>query len=288
MRKSVYFILFILLPTLLFSQKRKLIEGKFIAKDIDLSFIHIVNKSSKQVSYSNQHGAFKIRFQKGDSLYISAIQIENRYFVVSQNTIKNKQLIIQLKAKSNAIKDVVIKNHHLTGNLSLDAQKSPNKDSLIIKSGALDFRVAYNLSIPMKPDQQAKDKAITKGLSGTDPTRVNSSINILTGIALLATLFINKEKQKIKAQNRRKQLLKKQKIALLNKEDHLENKLIALYGKDFFTKELKIPTLKITDFIVYCQEKSNLAQLIIYKNEIKLIETLINESKNYLQLIKKE
>jgi len=287
LKKKGILVILLCFTVFCFCQETRIhIDGKIAENNLDLTSIHIANKITHKLSISNTLGEFSILVKKGDTIKISAIHIKNFNYIITQKNIKDKRILLYIEAVSNNIKEVLIKNHTLTKNLTFDAKKTPIKDSLLIKNGALNFSVAYNFNKPMKPDKLSKDKAVTKRLANTDP--IVDGVDVLGGGELLIGLFTNKDKQKQRAYNKRKLELKNAKINNLNKDNNVETKLVYLFGKDFFTKQLAIPQLKITDFIEFCQDKTNLASLIVNKKEIKLIELLINESKNYKQRLIKE
>ncbi|MBP1839341.1 carboxypeptidase-like regulatory domain-containing protein [Formosa algae] len=98
------------------------IKGQVKGAD-DLENIHVINKSSKTFTITNQNGGFEIPVKLHDTLAFSSIQYSVLEVVVDATVIFTKQITVNLKAQINTLDEVVV-GKVLTGNLMLDVGNS--------------------------------------------------------------------------------------------------------------------------------------------------------------------
>lgn len=93
----------------------------------DVENSHITNTTQKIYATTNKQGVFTIEAKLGDTLKISAVQYATRKVLVEQQHIASKKIVITMQLAVNALDEVVVKPHKLTGNLTDDIMTSKAK-----------------------------------------------------------------------------------------------------------------------------------------------------------------
>lgn len=104
------------------------LKGKII--DVKTSFplksAHILNLTTVKGTVTNRSGQFEITASKGDEIYFSYIGYESVKLIVTNDLLKNDNLIVAINEKEVDIKEVTVKAHNLVGVLAVDAKTVPN------------------------------------------------------------------------------------------------------------------------------------------------------------------
>ena len=90
-----------------------------ITNDFDVEGIHILNKTSKYNTVTNEFGEFAIRVQLLDTIIFSSVKYEIKELIITDAIYNKKSINIKLNELVNKLDEVLIGNT-LTGNLSTD------------------------------------------------------------------------------------------------------------------------------------------------------------------------
>lgn len=122
-------ILFLFFSFFSFSQNIKIkeLKGQLVNDSLDVSGVHVVNKSSGATTISDRKGTFSVLTKLNDTLVFSAVQIQIRAIVIDTTFFDQDFLWIAVDPVVNKLKEVVVKPHSLSGNLSYDLAQIPKK-----------------------------------------------------------------------------------------------------------------------------------------------------------------
>ncbi|MCH3882728.1 MULTISPECIES: carboxypeptidase-like regulatory domain-containing protein [Tenacibaculum] len=248
--KKILLLNILLYSTTFFSQeKRTFFQGKITNFTTSLENVNVLNLNTKQGTYSNAEGLFKILAKQNDSLRISSIGYASKIYKVTN--VNSNVVKIELEAMNFVLEEVLIKNHNLSGSLDLDINKVPEDKVAILMN---DFTTRLNKDLEYL---RSKEKGWLQ-LS-------------LTGVK--ATFPKSNKKQQI-----RNEILFKERFP---------KRLLAILGEDFFFNQLKIPKENYYHFLDYCSYK-NTENLYKNENFLELIRIFQEESISYHEIIKKQ
>ena len=237
-----------------FSQEVKFLKGLVVNDSIDVADVTVTNKNLKQSTKTNNSGIFELPVRIGDSIMISAIHINKISLLITQEIIDDESLKIEVEENVNQMKEVVLNN--------------------ILSASALDFSAALKPS--KKPDIESMRRMEVTRMANTDPTAIfgggggggTGAFNLTKGIAYLAEKLFNIKKG-IGKQEKRKRF-ERFRVDFTNE-----------FGTTFFTEELNIPELKMSDFLRFCNKKQSLYDMYSKDEKLELIDFLIKQSKEY-------
>ena len=236
--------------------------------------VHIVNLNTEKGTFSNDYGQYRIVVSLGDTLRFSSVEYETVKKTITDRIYFSKKLNLVLKNKNYVLKEIVVKKHDLTGNLSIDRKKVP-EDTIATMGKNLsnlidDISKKSQKGILNKPSKK-DSKLAEESKRNTDPTKSFDGLDLGTIVGGLISL-IPKKKNKKKS--------KKQSILLL------KNSLLSDFGYDFF-EQLKIPEEKITAFLYYCS-KFNIEEMYEQGNKLNLVKLLEDKSSLFLIQLKEK
>lgn len=253
MKIASFFIGFLCFISVSAQQKAKPLFGTISDGISLLNNVHILNKTTNRVTYSNSEGKFKTIAKVNDTLQLSFIGYQNKIMIVTANHFGITENRFRLTKEIIKLDEIEIKNHNLTGNLTSDAKQ-------IKKETKVD---AISLNIPfagVKKRTQAERRIYTATTSQAG-IPLDLILNILSG-----------RLKKIKKLNRLEK--KKQKF------NHLKNRF-----KNYMISDLKIDSININRFIYYCMEDKSYRN--IQKDEMFLINYFQKKSIEFKKLNKK-
>lgn len=263
----------LLLPSILFlcitysfsQEQRKIISGKVIDSIGVVKNANIINLKTRQGTFSNNQGLFRIFVADGDTLSISSVQYNTKKIVISEKILNKKEVTVSLKSNVYSLDEFDLKRHNLMGRLGVDTKDVPNnkKDSLL--RNVMDFS---------NVDFSEKDFTIDEISKAKGPI-----VNTMAGAISMAgsgasTVIPFKDSERLWA-------LRK-KLALRKAFPY---KILSELGEKFFFDELKIPLDKYFHFLEYCNP---LGIEDLHKNGklLELIKILRAESISYHKIIK--
>jgi hypothetical protein len=268
MAKKLLFIFFLFFSLYnSFSQERKkLITGKVADSLSIIKNANIINLQTKQGTFSNNEGLFRIFVSKGDTLVISSIQHISKKIVATEKVIDQKNVTIILKTNTYVLDEIEFKRHNLRGSLSIDTKVVPTNKKDSILRDAMDFS---NIDMSIVEADDYTDLRVRPQIVETDP---NSKF---VG-AGAAAIFPFKHSERLWAL--RKDLAFRKSFPY---------KILSELGEKFFFDKLKIPVDKYFHFLEYCNP---LGIENLYKEGklLEVIKILQTESVSYHKIIKKE
>ncbi len=234
-----------------------------------LKNVHVVNLNTDKGTFTNDYGQYRIVVSLGDTIRFSSVEYETVKKTITDRIYFSKKLNLVLENKNYVLNEVVVKEHDLTGNLSIDRKKVP-KDTIATMGKNLsslidDISKKSQKGILNKPSKK-DSKLAEESKRDTDPTKSFNGLDLGSIVGGLISL-IPKNKSKKKS--------KKQSIQLL------KNSILSDFGYDFFD-QLKIPEDKIYAFLYYCS-KFNIDELYEQESKLNLIKFLEDKSNIFLE-----
>ncbi len=250
MSKQLLFFLFLLVFNIASSQQIDL-EGK-VTNDFDIEGVHILNKTSKYNTVTNEFGAFTIRVQLLDTIIFSSVKYEIYELIVTDAIYNKKSINIKLNELVNELDEVHIGNT-LTGNLSTD-----------LKNIKVDETFNFDdVGIPgFKGEPEEK---IVPLAAAAFPLSINIE-------ALYKHIGGYYKKLKIKRK------WTKENLTVVN--------IIDDYGFNFFEDAYSIPNNRLYDFLLFCIETTTLNSDYNRQNFAGVLEIFNQKSKLYVPRIK--
>jgi hypothetical protein len=231
----------------------KNINGVLTAANSEVSGIHIINKTSRLATITNQGGYFSIRAKLRDTLLVSGVGFRTKQLVVDSDIYNNFSITIDLETDVFALNEVVVMPYNLTGELDLDMEAMKVEDQ--ISEFTLNLPNAH--VTPLRKSQRLLHEATTGG--GIVP--LNPILNGISG--------------------RTKKL---KKIVALDLRNQRTLKVRYYYPDSLFVNNLKIEKDKILDFMYYCETDPEFNYFAELKDKFKLWELMIEKSKQYRDL----
>lgn len=229
-QKLLSFTLLFLATFIVYGQEtsRKAISGKLLptTENLFLETIYVYNKQSGEGVLSNASGDFKLAMRLGDTIAISAMQVDSAEAVVEQMHLNDAFITMPIQASMEFLEEVRLSNRNLTGNLDLDMKLLPVEP--VITSLDLGFA-------PLGSE-------ISKG------ERMLSSYSSSPVELLMAT--ITGDLKKIK-----------RRIAI-EKRSSKVNYVIKRMPRVFYINNLKVAQQDIPHFIEFCEAAYDLDNLV--------------------------
>lgn len=231
--------------------------GKILEFQKPIEGVHIYNLNKLTGTTTNKNGDFNIIVSINDTLLVSHVKYKNKRITISKEDLeKGPPYIIFIEEMTNYLETVTVKNHSLTGNLTLDSKNSPRGRNL----DSISF--VYNKLAKMRSTKNYGIDFEKPPINNVDPTAMGG----VGGGAGIGFRFKDLEERK----------------ALKNKRD-FPKKIISDFGVDYFTNTLKIPKEKINNFLTYCDSKNIMS--LYNQNEIMAVITILHtESIEYLKI----
>lgn len=248
-------ILFLSLTTSLVAQnsERVLIKGKVSVNIPEVEGITIYNATTKIGVITDAKGEFEIEVAENDRLDISALLYQNFSVQISNEDIKERNIIIYLIEVLNNLDEVVVLRYGLTGFISKDIE-----DVQLIKPVTMSFNLDDYQNLEMPDDQFSSVQNIA--------TNKGEYYNMIDGrelFKLVSKLFTKK---------------KKDIVTITEVIIPFEVK----YTNSFYTENFKIPEDKVQAFIAYVENNDFDYQLLLPAKEMQLLELLHLKSKAFL------
>ena len=211
-----------------YGQELKTIRGTLVSDSLDVSAIHVVNKTSGATTITNSKGVFRLGAQVQDTLVFSAVHIQFQTLILNQEVFEQPELFIYIQPVVNELREVVVKPHDLSGNLLDDMAQSP------------------------PPPINFSDVGIP-GFTGTRKEKITYSS---TGKVLLSALLIPLSPfdiegmyKQISGYNKR---LKQQRF--LSAQFQSVGAMISFYGPSFLMNQYNIDEDEVYPFVLGCVE----------------------------------
>ena len=242
--------LFLLVFNIASSQQIDL-EGK-VTNAFDIEGIHILNKTSKYNTVTNEFGEFVIRIQVQDTIIFSSIKYQIKELIITEDIYHKKKININLNELVNELDEVLIGNT-LTGDLFTDLKNIKVEETFNFD----------DVGIPgFKGEPEEK---IVPLAAAAFPLNVN-----------IEALYkhIGGYYKKLKIQRK------------WTKENLTVAEIIDYYGFKFFEDAYRIPNNKLYDFLLFCIETTTLNLDYNRQNFAGVLQIFNEKSKIYVPRIK--
>ena len=227
----------------------KEVQGKVSSADGDVAATHVLNVSTKKAAITDIDGFFTIAAGLNDTLVFSAIQYKKKEIIVTTEILASKTIYVNLEPAVNELNEVVVMPYNLTGDLSRDMKSEP-----VIVAATLGLPNAY-----VKKKTQSERK-LNEATTGGGIVPLNPIINAITGRTKMLKERIHREETYARTERVR-----------------------AFYSDSLFVTDLKIPLLKIDDFMYFCEVDSTFSGLVDTHDQIKIWEFMRKKSKVYIK-----
>ena len=226
----------------------KEIEGK-IMNTKDVEGIHVLNKTSRYNSVTDQNGQFIINVRKQDTLFFSSINFKTKSLVITEEIYKKEYVVLTLEELINELDEVII-GPNLTGNITAD-----------IKSIKTEKPVNFDdVGIP--------------GFKGKPEEKI---VPMVPGVGLLTAVDLEAMFKHLSGYYRKLRLQRK-----WESENYTVAQIINLYGFTFFEEAYKIPNNRLYDFLLFSIETSTLEKDFKNQNYTSLLAIFAEKSQTYL------
>lgn len=274
MNRLYLILIFLFVVKIQAQDNRYQIKGIITSDSVSVENIHIINKTSKKGTVSNQFGEFKILAKVNDTLVFSGVQFYTKELKITKKQIESKLISIDLFQKINTLDEVEIKAHDLTGNLFADSKNA--KDSIKELNSELSKPGTWSVDFSIIDDMDETDKKRPPDASQLTNPNIPIGGNIL-GLASFILKPITKEISKI---GKTKRELKIKEVNYQIKSKEAPEKIRSDFGDDFFIIQLNISIEKIDAFIKHCISKG-IIDLYIKDKKLEIMDLLIKESENF-------
>lgn len=219
------------------------VQGQFVEVGVGIPNVHLLNLSANRATISNAAGYFKLDARVGDTLLISAIRYQRKTFTVSEAMLQSTELLIELEPFVNELEEVVLRPYNLSGNLDDDLVNLEVEEP--VTAASLKLPNAY-----AKKRTQAERKLI-EARTGGGLIPLNPVLNAISGRTKMLKKRLARDKAYLQTQQVRER-----------------------YADSLFVKHLKIPQIRIPDFMYFCEVDPVFADLAALKDDLKMWDFL--------------
>ena len=266
MLRKQLFLVFLCVPTFLFSQNIERIEimGKVTAPiGEDIEGVAIYNISNQTGTVTTPEGYFELMVAENDRISVTALQFSAFVIIVDQEVVDTKKMDIYLNPVVNQLEEVLVRPYDLTGNITADVSRIKTANVVTqwdLSYEALEFEFEFT---PDKYTSIAVNKAEEAYFNGQQQAGLNF-------IGLAGLLFPKKNKKTKNGGN--------------EDRSDLAKSLRHRFSNDYLLSSFGIYPRQAYDFIDYLQENGMHSSLLRQENEMRLLDLMLQRSKTYKKL----
>ncbi|MDE1206581.1 carboxypeptidase-like regulatory domain-containing protein [Tenacibaculum larymnensis] len=224
-----------------------------------VSSAHVINLNTKQGTFTNNNGEFRILAKVNDTLQISFVGYKTKNFVVNINNFGIQESYIQLKKVPIELDEVAIKKHNLLGYISSDSKHIKSEKEINAETLKLPFAGSRILT--------PAERRLYTGMGGR-PMKLEG-----LGFVLSTDYIINSISGRLRKLKNNK--------AIEDREKRIEN--IRNNYHIVIEHEIKILKEDIDRFI-YFAESANDFNTLYLNNEVAMITFLQQKSEEFKKL----
>ena len=221
-----------------------------MADNKSVADVHVMNTTLGRATITNEKGKFEISARIRDTLYFSAVQFKRKSIVITPEIWNAKWVLVPLDEFVNELDEVVVRPYDLSGDLTRD-MGSINTDD-VVSATILGLPNAYH-----RPPTQAERK-LFEATTGGGIVPLNPILNAITGRTRYLKRILNSENQYART-----------------------NRVRAFYADSLFISDLRIPAVRIDDFMYYCEVDPSFNGLVDSRDRLKIWEFLKLKSELY-------
>lgn len=224
-----------------------------------VSNAHIINLNTKQGTFTNNNGEFRILAKANDTIQITFVGYETKKFVVGVNHFGIQENNILLKKVPIELDEVEVKKHNLLGYISSDSKHIKSEKEINAETLKLPFAGSRILT--------PAERRLYTGMGGR-PMKLEG-----LGFVLSTDYIINSISGRLRK-------LKKNK-AIEDREKRIEN--IRSNYHILIQHELKILKEDIDKFIYFAESTDDFTPFYLH-NEVTMIEFLQKKAEVFKKL----
>lgn len=224
----------------------KLLHGKITVDSKSVNGINILNLTSGKTSLTNNDGTFSVLAKANHILVFKEVNFKTYEKKISSNDIIRDRLVVYMQAKTNELKEVIVKNKQIS---------------------------VFSLGIVAK--EPVKYSPAERHLKTAGDFKPIMLLGILGGGMPLDPL-INKINGRMK---------RLEKLVVVEKKEMNIQLISELYQQEYFTLELKIAAKYVNGFKYFVVENENFVKVLHFKNEQKTSFFLIALAEEYKTLL---
>ena len=224
----------------------KPLEGRVYSKDGDVAATHVLNTTTKRATITDGNGFFSIMVNLNDTLLFSAVQFKKTELVVTQAILQQKLVYVPLEEALTELDEVIVRPYNLSGDLGLDAKSL--QIGPVVTASTLGLPNAY-AKVPTKAERNLY-AATANPIMSFDPL-----INAITGRTKMLKTQVKQEEKYARTQRVRD-----------------------FYPDSLYIKDLKIPELRIDDFMYFCEVDPDFQTLVATRDRLQLWEYMRRKS----------
>ena len=225
----------------------KEVHGQVSSADGDVAATHVLNISTHKAAITDIDGFFTLATSLHDTLVFSAIQYQRKEIVITTALLASTTLYIHLEPAVNELNEVIVMPYNLTGELSRDMGKM--EVGPLVTASTLGLPNAF-----VKKMTQAERQLYASKAGGP----LVSFLNALNGET------------------------KRLKVAAARQATYMATERVRrLYPDSLYEKQLKVPKIRINDFMYFCEVDTTFAALVATHDPLKIWEFLRYKSRAY-------
>lgn len=228
----------------------KKIEGRVYSKDGDVAATHVQNITTQRATITDINGFFAIPANLNDTLVFSAVQFKKKQIVVTAEILNQPTLYVPLEDALTQLDEVIVTPYNLTGDITKDINILNIEP--VVTTSTLGLPNAYVIP-PTKAERELFEATTGGGFLPLNP--------ILNGISGRTKMLKNRVKRNAKYAR--------------------TQRVRAFYADSLIVSDLKIPELKIADFMYFCEVDPSFSTIVDTHDHLKIWEFMRKKSLIY-------
>ncbi len=233
------------------------LNGNIKAITNEIQDVNVQNITSGKGTISDGYGFFSIVVALNDTLIFSAIQFKKKIIIVDASILQSKNIVVPMEEADNQLNEVIVMPYNLTGDLTKDL-----KTEKVVVAATLGLPNAY--VVKMTQNQRLLAEADGGGWIGP----VNGGLGGVGGT-------VNLHKILNRVTGRTKML--KERVARDEKNVLIE-KIFDIFPDSIIVEKLKIPELRVNEFIYFCEADPNFTSIVTTNDALKIWDFLAFKS----------
>ena len=225
------------------------LEGRVYSKGGDVAATHVLNTTTQSATITDSNGFFSISAKRNDTIVFSAVQFKRKQIVVTASILESKTVSIPLEDILTELDEVVVMPYSLTGDMTRDLGRLETDP--VVTASTLGLPNAH-VKVISKAERELY-AATANPFMSLDPL-----INAITG---------------------RTKMLKKR--VARNEKYGRTQRVRAFYADSVYQNDLRIPKLKIDDFMYFCEVDAAFQTVVDSDDRLRLWEFLRKKSIRY-------
>ncbi|WP_417886410.1 hypothetical protein [Zunongwangia sp.] len=266
-KKIVYCLAFLIFPYFIQAQSetRQEIYGAItVPESDDASGITVFNEATHRGTISTEDGTFKIKARISDRIVFSSVQFDQFSVLITEKIAKSKILNVDVHVAVNNLPEVTVSPNKLSGNIDVDVNR--------IKITSPELPDANTKTLPQNPPEVKPESVPIR-----NQARLSSQTWLVNGLNL-KNIF------KVATGNFDKKHTDFRNIPY----EELDDELKKMYATDFFSESLHLKPNQVNDFIFYAADNGLDGKMLIKKNELEILQFLMQKRKDYEQFLDEE